>query len=210
MGILLANNDIWKVSLYSTLGSQLAVQRCFFTITELAGNPDDGTLGNSAETALGAKLKDCMVADASFRGIGVQRVWPSPKTRERYFINLQGAGNVVTPPLPKQVSGLITLRTDFAGRRYRGRTYVPFPGEIDSDGVEGRPTANYVARLDILGNFWSSVLAIANGGDTASGVPVLWHEGLVVGTPITADNGRPYWATQRRRGDYGAKNTSPI
>lgn len=210
MAIVLAENDIWKVSLYSTLGSQLAVQRCFFVVKDMVGTPDDGSLGAAAETSLGTKLKDCMVVDASFRGIGVQRVWPAPKTRERFFINLQGAGTVVTPPLPKQVSGLITLRTDYAGRQYRGRTYVPFPGEIDSDGVEGRPTANYVARLDTLGNFWSSILAIGAGGNTANGNPVLWKQGQVVGTPITADQGRPYWATQRRRGDYGAKNTSPI
>src|SRR3546814_8120191 len=48
--------------------------------------------------------------------------------------------------LPGQVCGMVTKLTAAAGRRFRGRVYVPFPLETDNDGIV--PSAAYVARIN--------------------------------------------------------------
>lgn len=125
----------------------------------------------------------------------------------------QGVGGVLGDPLPKQVSGIVTRLGVFKGRKHRGRVYVPFPGEASNDPVEGRPNNTYLTALSTYGQKITDPLAVNNLGNTATLLP-----GHIV-TVAPGNNQfhewvsyvhRPYWATQRRRGDYGKENESPI
>lgn len=206
----LINNDIYVCRAYVTLGEQVGMIRWHTRIHTVVGTPTDQDLATNWDARIAASLKALLVIDASYRGVGVQRRRPLPATRELYGTAFQGAGTTATPPLPKQVSGLVTLRTAFAGRKFRGRIYPMFPSEAENDGVNGRPIAGYVTRLTTLAALVASSFAGGAGGNTYVGQPCLFNEVSGVTVDFTDVTARTYWASQRRRGDFGATNVSPI
>jgi len=72
--------------------------------------------------------------------------------------------------------------------------------------------------LDTLGTaLVQTIVGVGSGGNTANLEPVLAkftyanHEVQSVQTFLLDSRiGRPRWATQRRRGNYGAQNVAPI
>ena len=116
--------------------------------------------------------------------------------------------------LPKQTCGLASIKTALAGRRYRGRMYLPFPS-VTMDTGDGVPTAGYQVNVVNAVTVMLSVNNITVGGRTANWNTVLVHKAgktpiPASPTPITTfviDGG---WATQRKRGYFGRINESPI
>jgi hypothetical protein len=155
-----------------------------------------------------------MSDDAEYRGLKVQKEDALNKYQPVYSTVGQGAGGVVGEPLPKQICGIITRRGNYAGRRHQGRLYVPFPSEASSDPPSGRPTIAYLAALGSYADDCWTVVVVANGGNSCNLVP---RYRFTTGTPpveysfnYVSAIARDYWGTQRRRGDFGPKNISPI
>lgn len=154
--------------------------------------------------------KTLLAADATWYGVQVQIISPGLPSNAEFSATHVGTGAVInTQALPTQVSGIITLNTGVAGRKFRGRTYVAFPGRNDADLALGTPTAGYVSRLGPLGDLLDDQFNIVAGGGDITIIPVLTHTDGTLPTAIEGNRPRQKWATQRSRGNYGAKNPYP-
>lgn len=206
----LAVNDVYRINIYVVTATQMSKNTLFFKVTTFTAGATDTNLVRALEGVISGPMKALITTDSSYRGCGAQRVQPQPTTMEVYSIVGQGVGTVASPPLPTQCCGLITKRTAFAGPKYRGRLYAPFPGEADSAGATGLPTAGYITRLDALALQTTGFQSEVDGGISISGDYGLFNQSSGVFTPTLTWTSRPRWATQRRRGSYGPENVSPI
>lgn len=216
--------DVYQWTAYVSFGDQTAVLRRYYQVPE---NGESGTGATQAlmvanlDSLLGPPLKALMSGSATYKGSGICRIWPRPQTRTTYITSGAGDGTVVGDQMPRMVCGLVSLRTFFAGRKYRGRMYVPFAAEADN-APPGKPSTSYLTRLDTLGGL---LISVRNNIGTAPNQTTLTPVLAQIRYTGTAPNrtmlapvcnvyegfvSRTYWATQRRRGDFGAGNVSPI
>lgn len=106
-------------------------------------------------------------------------------------------GTAAGTALPLQTQGLLRLATStvVAGRRLRGRLFIPAPEEGDND-ANGVPDSGYITTITAAG---STLLA---AGATASD-PVVWHRpgpaGAGTDAPITGVSCAPTWSVLRSR-----------
>lgn len=206
--------DILKIRQVCFWRGQLGINVLFYRIVATAGVPKDATICSQIDNLWAPAMKSCLHQLALYRGIGLQRVWPSPVTEVSSVAN---AGLGVGAPFPAepQMCAVITKRTGFTGRKNRGRVYVPFHGISDIDATNGQPNAGYQVNLGI----WAAQSLLPTtygvGPDTIDVVPVLAKRGT--GTPppytsidITSFNLQPKFGGQHRRGDYGKPNVLPF
>lgn len=215
MANIVQNGDFYWVKAWFQAGEQVAVNTIWYRIADMAGIITDVDLLNHIigvaawPTAWKALLSD----DAIYRGFQMGRAYPKPPTRPNHTIVGAGSGSVVGEILPRQVSGIISFQTDFAGPKFRGRLYIPFPSEASSEAVLGTPVASYVTALDTLAALLVAGFAVApGGGNSCTMAHVIYHRD---NEPPTYDLvregfGREKWATQKRRGSYGQPNVAPF
>lgn len=111
--------------------------------------------------------------------------------------NSVGAGG--SSPMPYQTQGLIAWDTNLvvAGRRLRGRWFIPFPDEGDNTGTTAVPSASYIAQLN------SAVTTYMSTG-AGGALPAIWHRPSPGGSngthsAVTGGAARSYWSVQRKR-----------
>lgn len=108
---------------------------------------------------------------------------------------ITGSASAAESP-PPQVALLISKRTGFVGRRFRGRCYLPC-GNEQSINQDGSVSGTYLTTLN------NAAIAITAAlDDVASNLAgqVLLHSDIGVDpTPVTSFVGGTYVATQRRR-----------
>lgn len=119
-------------------------------------------------------------------------------------------GIVLGPAQPSQVCGMITKKTDQMGRAFRGRIYVPFPGDNAAE-VDGTVTIGYRSDLQLLGDTLMPAVGFEPVGALAPVFPIVFSPSRTeVQQPrITSTLARAKFGTQRGRGDYGAQNEDP-
>lgn len=206
--------DIWRVQVFCSDLDQSSVTSFDWRVATVTGVPsDDADLAANVDSDIGVSFKGLINNDASYDYVGTRllhSVVPSAPPIPQLSGTHSGSGTRGLP-LPRQTSGVLTVNTDYAGRAFRGRKYLPFPGATDL-ATTGKPTAGYRASLDTLGNLYVATRTFTGaGGGVVSLVPVLWHRKPVpippaLYTDVTAAFGRPRWGVQRRRGDYGRPN----
>jgi len=214
-----AVGDVYEVNLFCVLAEQCAVSRFFYRTTAVAGSglPSLSDIAVRMTAQLATPLKACMSIAATYRGLRVSQVWPRPRTVEFESVSGQGVGGVAGDPLPRQVRGIITRRTAYAGPAFRGRLYTPFPSEGSND-TDGTPTAAFITSLAALATAMDDVqTAVGTGGNTIELTPILWKPDYVDGQVVSQSfdtivtcRANDRWATQRRSGSYGSPNISPI
>lgn len=211
MATLLADGDIIEVRHVSHYDDQVGLNRRYFEVSNSAGGGITDQEAAGGLDGIAAPLyKACMAAAATYRGVSVQRALPAPRTVAVVSTANAGAGLNAGDVLPKQVSGLISLRTDFAGRAFRGRAYIPFPSEA-SNAADSQPVAGYITVLDNLAAYLIGAHIIAGGGGASATLTgVLWRPPAGVTYTYAQAISSNRWATQRRRGDYGAQNPLPF
>jgi len=210
MAIALAVNNIVQTRMYCTLDNQVSINSLFFLVNSI-GTPaaTDADVATFMDTAVGAAIKAMLPTASEYRGFQAQIVWPNPRRPAQTGNAGAGAGTVASDPLPTQVTGLVFLTSNIAGPGGRGRIYLPFPTESQND-ASGLPTAGYQTLAGAVITAWFGASAIAEGGRTANLVPVLYKRSAHTTTQLITGGVRAKWATQRRRGDYGRPNISPI
>jgi len=174
-----------------------------------AGVTDQNAV-DALSTIFAPLVKAMLSINAAYAGATLQIIRPNLRPTV-YSTNSNGIGMVAGDPLPRQAAGLITLRTNEAGRKGRGRKYVPFPSEGDNANGVG-PAPAYMANAATLGAaFVAQRVITAMVGDTATLVPVIYHRANPIGSPdVSSYFVRAKWATQRRRGSFGKPNQSPF
>jgi hypothetical protein len=113
-------------------------------------------------------------------------------------------GGVASDPEPPNTAAIIRKRTDLAGRRGRGRMYVPGWVNATATTANGLTTAGELTRLQNAANAWYADLIAAGSGGESSGFPYVLHRSEGEGpepapTPITSFQVDQRQATQRRR-----------
>jgi hypothetical protein len=160
---------------------------------------------------LGSVYQPLLNQTAVFSGVAVRKVFPLPGsiTVKSTASPLVGSGGTV--PLPEQVSGICRKLTTLGGRHGRGRLYIPFPS-VFASGALGLPTPAYLTGLGILAGVLAADQTVTVGINSVLLSPGLWNRKppLVIGSftliqGVATEGG---WATQRRRGFFGAKNAA--
>jgi hypothetical protein len=215
----MANGDIYELTLVCQASEQIGLMRRHYETSLQAGDgPTQAQIATHFTTVFPGPIKAVMASGATYQGLIVSKVFPGQRTAATVNTTGVGAGTVVGDVLPRQVRGIITLRTAFAGPNWRGRVFLPFPCELDN-AAGGLPSAGYITAASTLaGVFTTAYPAIGAGGNTATITPVLWRRVWANGVPTATRTAVPWatwvvrarFATQRRSGSYGRPNVLPL
>lgn len=204
-----AVQDIYQVRVFVAFGGQGAINVLHWRCGTIAGTgATDAQIANAFDLALGLPYKTLMTSSCSYRGVGVRRIFPG-QSIETYGTAGVGPGSVTGDPLPKQIAGLISLRTINPGVHMRGRVYIPFPGESSND-ADSTPTLPYINNLNALAGVFISIITAGTPPNQNTFLMGVFHRGSSLITDIWQTRVNDKWATQRRRGDYGRVNALPI
>lgn len=209
----IALHDFLKFRIYCHMGSQASVNTHYYQVGPNApnGNWSPALLLSTWATAIAPGLKPLLANVAFFDGSSIQVVTIKPYSALLYSNQSAGAGTAVGNPLPTQVCGMISRRTDYSGRAYRGRLYMPFPTTTFAD-TNGLPTTAYQNALStyVLDAENTNGLVLTAAPNNITLMPILWHKiGTAAPAPITGHEYPVKFGTQRRRGSYGKANFSP-
>jgi hypothetical protein len=205
-----ALNDMIRVRVYTQLNDQIAINVLNYRIIAFSGTgPTEVQVADAFATGLSLRFRSVISNDASVLYVGINKELPLPRGEAFYSTIDAGVGAVLSPALPKQTCGIITLKTALAGRRYRGRVFTPFPGEDDNE-TDGIPSAAFVTRLAILGGNININYTAGIAGNQATLTPVVYSAKFGLQTPVATIVARQKWGTQRRRGSYGRPNQPPV
>jgi hypothetical protein len=146
-----------------------------------------------------------MPANARYSGCSVQVVLPVRRPLA-LSINGIGPGTGANSLLPTQVTGIISKKTQLATRKGRGRIYPGFPdsGFADADG--NMTNAGY-GVLGAIAAAWPLVDVVVVGGSSSTIVAEVGNSHYVASEDIILFLHEQMFATQRRRGNFGRKNT---
>jgi len=193
------------VTCYNQPLEQVGLMVHFYRVAGISGTGTDlGTLAALIDTNLGPPILALLTTGSTYRGVRATVIDPLPPSAAAISTDGSGPGLVAGDTLPTQVSGIITLVTNLGGRAYRGRKYMPFPGEADND-PGAVPSAAYQAALTALAPKFTATLTSA-GANNVTLLPILWHRKTRTYTDLQGAVAKPLWATQRRRGMFGRKN----
>lgn len=206
MATLIANGDIVLVTLVSKVNEQRAITGCHFLASGLVGvAPQYIDVAVYFDTNVTTDFKKLMSTAAKYLQTEVRRVYPLPATEAWTAQANNGIGTSATDLLPTQVCGLLKKKSDIAGRKHRGRMYLPFPGEGHNDG-DGRPNGSYTGLLGTFGSTFLTTHTVPTVGATGAIVlePVIYHPTDHTVTKVTEAIVRYKWGTQRRRSDWSS------
>lgn len=208
-GRILAPGDILQVRAWCVQGEQASVNTFHYTVGAVTSSPDEGDMANGFDSIVEGHYKTIISNSSIYRGVQARVRNRTPLTIAQFTIDSAGAGAGGAVGMARQVCGISSWYTAYAGASYRGRTYWPFPA-VSEDVDPGIPITAYVTALeDFCGDLiaFNHLTGIAGECDLTLGlrtnkIPQLY--------PIRSFLSHQKWATQRRRGSYGRGNSSPI
>jgi hypothetical protein len=208
---------IWCSSLEG--GGQASVNTIDYIVAAVGASAGtDADVATTLNNLIAVDYKSLLCNLTTYRGVQAQILNPTAPFRAKFMAafdnSLAGVGNAGAAPLPPQTCGLLSFQTAFPGPAFRGRFYIAFPA-VDSDSGGGTPNNTYITNANSLGATVGSGLGIITGGRTATLVRALIHGMNKAGvtplpSPVLETTTSANWATQRRRGDFGRQNRSPI
>jgi hypothetical protein len=204
----LAPNDIVESKAYCYYDGQIGINvRHWLVGTVGGGGLTVDQIAQDMASALGLLYTVWMPAVATFRGMTVQKIYPLPPDVAGVSTNPPSNGDETSDPLPKQIAGILSIKTAFAGRRYRGRVYLPFFAESMND-TNSTPTAAANIAMASVAAYYGTTQVFTSGPASVALTPILYHRSTP-GSPtiVTMILAKDQWGTQRRRSDYGAANT---
>lgn len=204
---MLILNNLYRVIHYCVAGEQTALNVLHYEVTAKTTTGYDLDDGAAAITAIfKAPYQQLLSSQASYYGATSQRIEP-PDADTMYGFKNIGVGFQTGDMLPRQTCGLISWKTDKAGRRGRGRTYIPFPPEIKNE-ADSRPSDGYVEDVQDLATLMKTITLSDEVGDVTLRLQI-YHRDLHTWRQVAARTVKKKWATQRRRGSFGRPNPPP-
>jgi len=200
--------DVLRVRYVSFSVDQVAINTLHYTVISTTG------AGATLQEIASAFMADVNVAykgtqtpNSTFRGTGVRNMTP-PRTLEFTSIAGTGVGTVAANELPRQVTALFNFRTFLAGKKERGRIYLPFVPATFADGAGNSTAAATTAYTALLTAMLISRNVVGAGGNTLLNQCIRHADGTMSVVQTHTYTGR--FATQRRRGNYGRLNIIPL
>jgi hypothetical protein len=205
----MAVNDIYRITLGTQWGNQAGLMVSHWVTTAEDGNgASQQEIANKFDTEFRIPMLPLLHVGAFWYGAKAQKIYPGGAAVPSLSTAPIAAGTGGLAGLPPQVSGLITLRTAFAGRAYRGRQYVPFPSEQASDDTTGRPTTAYNTALNGLAAKYVLEMVVGASPNVTRLRCGIFRRSNNTINYVLSTSSRGIWATQRRRGDFGRTNPS--
>lgn len=199
MAVILNLNDIIEVKHFCSLGNQQGINVLHYRVRAKAGaGLTDAAVAGLMSSVIGPLYKAYLPTVARYEGCRIQVVWPLPVQVAVPDTSGAGVGTIATDPLPSQAAMLAKKATTLAGRRNRGRIYLPFWGESQSDAT-GKPSAAAIALAATLLTAELVETIYGPGADTVTLTPILWRKGGPDYQDVVQVIIRSAWATQRRR-----------
>lgn len=190
--------EILEMKIFCTLSNQVSINVRHYRVAAVTGvTVTDLSIALALSPVFATPYKAMLAAPATYKGVSIQVIKPVGFDAQFSSVG-NGSGTGGDEALPPSNAGLIKLSTGLAGRKGRGRAYVPFPSESASND-QGECTTGYVTALDTLGTAFIATQVITAGGGTADLIPVLYNRVLGTGTTLTQRVSRGFFATQRRR-----------
>jgi uncharacterized membrane protein len=203
-------NDVVEVRSFISNAEQVA-ENVWHVACIAAGTPPliDLDVGVEFGTLLALAYKSIITSNSNYLGTITRVLNRVPTAAAVKDQTLHGVGTVTPPDAPRQSSGIISWFTAFAGRKYRGRQYIPFPPTSVVQG-DGTPGSGYVTVLTNIATALTGPINISVGARTGTIQLCVYHRSTKTYTLILGGVGVTKFATQRRRGSYGRPNISPF
>lgn len=209
MAHILSVGDIVEVKAFCYCINQVGINISHWVCTAASGVPTDEDFLTTFEAAAAPLYKAVMSNIATWEGASAQVISTTPVGAVQTDTTNKGIGSLPGPTLPLQVTAVLTKRTAFGGRKYRGRLYIPFMDASLNDAPTESPTAAANILLQNLGDFYADEMMVTVGMNTATMTPTLYHRADGTDTLISEVVATGKWGTQRRRGNYGQANSYP-
>ena len=208
-------DDLLSARVWSTLGSQAAVNTYNFRVTATTGaSQTDQQFATAIELFFAALYLLILANNAVFNGVQVYRRRsdrPLTAPVQSTAATANGSGGV--DAIPKNSCAILKYSTIGRGPGNRGRVFMPFVATAFMD-PSGDPD---VGLNTLLNGFATNLLIGVNIGtapDTASLKWVLARFPKLPAPPtdrqIAAASSANKFGQQHKRGDYGRPNVSPI
>lgn len=210
MAIPVAIGDIAQVRIvYKGATGEEAINTVYYIVTSIGGSPaTDHDIAQAFDAANAGTFQAALPTDTHYDGVEVSIVTFAPPGVTQKAGTGAGAGVWASIAMGNQVSGIISWITRFAGPKYRGRLFFPFPGV--STILAGIPTGAYLAVLNAVAAAIFGFTTVAVSGRTCSLLQVLYHRTTKTFDYISTASLPDKFATQKRRGNYGKNRQPPI
>jgi hypothetical protein len=200
-----------RVKITTWFNGQLGLMTSHWRTSAITGlGCFDQDLATAYEAQVAGPLLVCLTNLSEYLGVSVKDIslLPLPASVTSNALAAFGIGGA--NPMPTQTAGLISWRTAIAGRKGRGRTYVPFPSLSNVTPPGESPNATYLTALSALATAMSTPLVVTSVGGTSTMQLFITPKINALGNAVTGFAVRSGWATQRRRGDLGRQNPPSI
>lgn len=190
----MATDDIWRLSF---IGSHSGTELAVITM-HIRMKTGSGTFAGAC-AYLKTNLIDLVKTQQSntfrwdeIRGLTVNL---TPPRADLYNTAFPVVGTVVTEETAHQVAAVVSVKTAYAGRSYRGRNYLPAISEASwSQGLLSSATGNALQTY-----YDDLVAALGANGSNADYQWVVWSEKLQQGNAVTDTIVRDVPGVVRRR-----------
>lgn len=209
-------NDMIQVRVCCYSSTQIALNILHYRVVALVNTGLDlQQIATFLSLRFSNIYKAVMSNQTKYRGVGVSNLSP-PRTVEYVDVANDGPGLGTLGTAPTQTSYLLRLRGNLAGRKGVGHVY---PGFVRSDyvTVAGNLTALGLADLRTIAEDIGPELTCQQGNDSTLLALNIRNADVNVplpqtpqGTPVYTIYPSPIFATQRRRGSFGANNLPPF
>ena len=204
----IASGDNVQLSQYCQYGDQLGINVLWYEVLiDASVLLPAQQVADAVATATAPLYADLVGITAQYQGCKLAKPLLIPQPAPVYS-SLPTIGTITGDPLPSQICGVVSWRTNLAGRSYRGRSYLPFPAEADNN-VDEIPSTDYMTRLSTWASFTKSMNLVIDTHDVTMNLMV-YSKTEGVFNYVTDYVGRRKWGTQRRRGQFGRGNVSPF
>lgn len=187
------------------------VQECnlCYVATAVGAGDSRGQLAFSVYTLFKTNWLPQLAPATIMYGWKISSVNAVPAMQPRWNVAVGDVGGAANPVAPTQTRPILRLATAFAGRKYRGRIFLPTPSAAALANT-GFPSAANTAAAQALGT--ALLTPIVQVGTTwqlviAHRVPKL--PASTTTTPVAGALASGLFGTQRRSGNTGRLNPNP-
>lgn len=192
------NADV-QINLIGRFYNQVTVTTFFFRFVPAAAPPgpvEPETLAAAFEASLASAFIDTVTADWAGEFIEVRDPRANPVWAGTvYSVDLIGV--LAAPACPPSVAAVITRKSGLAGRRNRGRVYIPAVPEAWHQ--EGEISDAGMLILQGFANDMVTAIDVPGIGVAAALEPRIWSRTNQTSQPVTTCTAKKILRSQRRR-----------
>lgn len=190
----MAVGDTFRVTINMRLHGQQCVSVLHYreTNTDFLAHGADVLAARVAAVVV-PQFKAIQGSELTHESVVAQKIFPLPPLVPAVVTTAVGPGQVAGGTMPTEVTAVITKRTVFAGRKYRGRIFVPGVPNVSELDSQLSPAALIT---------WQAAANIINSNltqDNSTWRMIVWHKATSTFDFTTNLEARPILRSQRRR-----------